>query len=85
MATVNPPQHSSHVCAPGEGDHVCHNHVVWQGEAWLVERMGKYHRTLEPGMNVLVPIIDKVYFLLLDMVLPLFAGEICSVSEGDCH
>ena len=31
-----------------------------QGEAWLVERMGKYHRTLEPGMNVLVPIIDKV-------------------------
>ena len=22
--------------------------------------MGRYHRTLEPGMNVLVPIIDKV-------------------------
>jgi len=36
---------------------------VPQGEAWLVERMGRYHRTLEPGMNVLVPIIDKVRYV----------------------
>ena len=26
--------------------------------------MGRYHRTLEPGMNVLVPIIDKVGWML---------------------
>lgn len=36
---------------------------VPQQEAWLVERMGKYHRTLEPGMNVLIPIIDKVRYV----------------------
>ena len=26
--------------------------------------MGRYHRTLEPGMNVLVPIIDKVVLII---------------------
>jgi len=36
---------------------------VPQQEAWIVERMGKYHKTLEPGMNVLVPLIDKVKYV----------------------
>ena len=26
----------------------------------VVERLGKYHRTLTPGLNLLVPIIDSV-------------------------
>jgi len=30
--------------------------------AWVVERMGKYHRTLDPGVNVLVPFIDKIKY-----------------------
>jgi regulator of protease activity HflC (stomatin/prohibitin superfamily) len=33
--------------------------VVRQAEVMLVERLGKYHRTLNPGINVLWPIIDK--------------------------
>ena len=32
-------------------------------EAWIVERMGKYHRMLEPGLNVLVPVMDKVKYV----------------------
>merc|ERR1719226_365705 len=32
---------------------------VPQQEAWVVERMGRYNRILEPGVNVLVPIVDK--------------------------
>merc|ERR1719189_479212 len=36
---------------------------VPQQEAWIVERMGKYHKTLEPGMNVLVPLMDKVKYV----------------------
>jgi regulator of protease activity HflC (stomatin/prohibitin superfamily) len=26
----------------------------------VVERLGKYHRTLQPGLNILIPVIDKV-------------------------
>lgn len=36
---------------------------VPQQEAWLVERMGKFHRILEPGMNVLIPVVDKVKYV----------------------
>ncbi len=36
---------------------------VPQQEAWVVERMGKYHRILEPGLNVLVPLLDKVKYV----------------------
>ncbi|XP_011302560.1 stomatin-like protein 2, mitochondrial [Fopius arisanus] len=36
---------------------------VPQQEAWIVERMGKFHRILDPGFNVLFPIIDKVKYV----------------------
>jgi regulator of protease activity HflC (stomatin/prohibitin superfamily) len=34
--------------------------VVPQQRMDIVERLGKYHRTLRPGLNVLVPFIDAV-------------------------
>jgi len=33
--------------------------VVRQAEVMLVERLGKYHKLLTPGVNILLPIIDK--------------------------
>ena len=33
--------------------------VVPQQEAWVVERFGKFHSVLEPGLNFIVPLIDK--------------------------
>ncbi len=33
---------------------------VPQGEEWTVERFGRYIRTLKPGMNFLIPFMDKV-------------------------
>ncbi|MCL4121450.1 UNVERIFIED_CONTAM: hypothetical protein GTU68_011700 [Idotea baltica] len=36
---------------------------VPQQEAWVVERMGKYDRILDPGVNFLLPIIDKVRYV----------------------
>jgi len=34
--------------------------IVPQSYAGLVERLGKYHRTLSPGPHLLVPIIDRM-------------------------
>ena len=34
--------------------------VVPQQNAWVVERLGKYHGTLTPGLNILVPFIDRL-------------------------
>ncbi|CAG0880107.1 unnamed protein product [Cyprideis torosa] len=36
---------------------------VPQQEAWVVERMGRYHRILQPGFNILVPILDKIKYV----------------------
>jgi regulator of protease activity HflC (stomatin/prohibitin superfamily) len=36
--------------------------VVPQQNAWVVERLGRYHATLEPGLNIIVPFIDRVAY-----------------------
>ena len=46
---------------------------VPQEEAWIVERMGKFHRILPPGLAILAPIIDKISYVqnLKEMALEL--------------
>jgi hypothetical protein len=34
--------------------------IVPQARAGVVERLGRYHRTLHPGLNLLTPFIDRV-------------------------
>ncbi|KAI9255419.1 hypothetical protein EDC94DRAFT_545491 [Helicostylum pulchrum] len=36
---------------------------VPQQEAWIVERMGKFDRMLEPGLNVLIPFLDRIRYV----------------------
>ena len=38
--------------------------IVPQARAGVVERLGRYHRTLTPGMTVLVPFVDRMRPLL---------------------
>jgi regulator of protease activity HflC (stomatin/prohibitin superfamily) len=34
--------------------------IVPQATAGIVERLGKYHKTLSPGLNLLVPFVDRM-------------------------
>jgi len=34
--------------------------IVPQGEEWIVERLGKFSRTLRPGLNLIIPYIDAI-------------------------
>jgi regulator of protease activity HflC (stomatin/prohibitin superfamily) len=34
--------------------------IVNQGNKALVERLGKYHKTLEPGPNLIIPFLDRI-------------------------
>jgi regulator of protease activity HflC (stomatin/prohibitin superfamily) len=36
--------------------------VVPQQNAWVVERLGKYHGTLLPGLNLVIPFIDNIAY-----------------------
>ena len=34
--------------------------IVPQGEEWVVEKLGKFSRTLQPGLNIIIPYVDNV-------------------------
>ncbi|HEY9191320.1 MAG TPA: SPFH domain-containing protein [Methyloversatilis sp.] len=52
--------------------------LVPQGEEWIVERLGKYFRTLHPGMSIIIPYIDRVPYKLVtkDIILDVQEQEV---------
>jgi len=36
--------------------------VVPQQRAWIVERVGRFHAVLQPGLNFVVPFVDRIAF-----------------------
>jgi regulator of protease activity HflC (stomatin/prohibitin superfamily) len=36
--------------------------IVPQQQAWVLEKLGKYDKVLEPGLNVIIPIIQRVAY-----------------------
>lgn len=40
-------------------------HVLWEYQRMVVLRLGRYHKTLEPGLHVTIPFFDTTY--LVDM------------------
>jgi regulator of protease activity HflC (stomatin/prohibitin superfamily) len=52
--------------------------IVPQGEEWIVERLGKYHGTLLPGLNIIIPYLDKIAYKLVtkDIILDVQEQEV---------
>lgn len=36
--------------------------IVPQQQAWIIERLGKYNATLEPGLTLILPFLDRVAY-----------------------
>jgi regulator of protease activity HflC (stomatin/prohibitin superfamily) len=57
--------------------------VVPQQHAWVVERLGKYHGTLSPGLNFLVPFVDKVAYRHSLKEIPLdVPSQVCITRDN---
>jgi regulator of protease activity HflC (stomatin/prohibitin superfamily) len=57
--------------------------VVPQQHAWVVERLGKYHGTLTPGLNFLVPFVDKVAYKHVLKEIPLdIPSQVCITRDN---
>ena len=57
--------------------------VVPQQNAWVVERLGKYHGTLTPGLNFLVPFIDRVAYKHSLKEIPLdVPSQVCITRDN---
>eukprot|EP00941_MAST-03F_sp_MAST-3F-sp1_P000216 g216.t1 len=37
--------------------------VVPQQKAWVVERLGKFHTVLDPGLHFLIPVVDRIAYV----------------------
>src|SRR5687768_1546653 len=57
--------------------------VVPQQNAWVVERLGKYHQTLTPGLNFLVPFVDRVAYKHSLKEIPLdVPSQVCITRDN---
>ena len=57
--------------------------VVPQQNAWIVERLGKFHEVLEPGLNVIIPFVDRVaYRHSLKEVPADVAEQVCITKDN---
>jgi regulator of protease activity HflC (stomatin/prohibitin superfamily) len=57
--------------------------VVPQQHAWVVERLGKYHASLTPGLNFLVPFVDKVAYKHSLKEIPLdVPSQVCITRDN---
>jgi regulator of protease activity HflC (stomatin/prohibitin superfamily) len=57
--------------------------VVPQQHAWVIERLGKYQRTLSPGLSILVPFVDKVAYKHILKEIPLdIASQVCITRDN---
>ncbi len=57
--------------------------VVPQQSAWVVERLGKYQATLGPGLNFLVPFVDRVAYRHSLKEIPLdVPSQVCITRDN---
>jgi regulator of protease activity HflC (stomatin/prohibitin superfamily) len=57
--------------------------IVPQQHAWVVERLGRYDRTLTPGLSLVLPILDRVAYKHSLKEVPLdVPSQVCITKDN---
>jgi len=57
--------------------------IVPQQHAWVVERLGRFHAVLAPGLNFVLPFIDRVAYKHVLMEIPLdVPSQVCITRDN---
>ena len=57
--------------------------IIPQARAAVLERLGRYHRTLEPGLNLIIPFFDKVAYVHSLKEVPLDVPEQVCITKDN--
>ena len=57
--------------------------IVPQQSAWVVERLGRFQGTLEPGLNLIIPFFDKVAYVHSLKEVPLDVPEQVCITKDN--
>lgn len=57
--------------------------IVPQQQAWIVERLGRYHATLGSGMQLIVPIMDRVAYRFDMREIPMDVPEQVCITKDN--
>ncbi len=57
--------------------------VVPQQSAWVVERLGKFHAVLQPGLNIIIPFFDRVAYRHSLKEVPLDVSEQVCITRDN--
>ncbi|MCR4305296.1 MAG: paraslipin [Gallionella sp.] len=57
--------------------------VVPQQNSWVVERLGRFHASLLPGLNIVIPFIDRVAYKHMLKEVPLdVPSQVCITKDN---
>ncbi|GAP37053.1 stomatin-like protein [Piscinibacter sakaiensis] len=57
--------------------------IVPQQHAWVVERLGRYHATLEPGLKLVLPFVDRIAYKHSLKEVPLdVPSQVCITKDN---
>jgi regulator of protease activity HflC (stomatin/prohibitin superfamily) len=57
--------------------------IVPQQHAWVMERLGRYHATLTPGLNIVLPFIDRIAYKHVLKEIPLeVPSQVCITRDN---
>jgi len=57
--------------------------IVPQQQAWIVERLGRYHATLGSGMQLIVPVMDRVAYRFDMREIPMDVPEQVCITKDN--
>jgi regulator of protease activity HflC (stomatin/prohibitin superfamily) len=57
--------------------------VVPQQNSWVIERLGRFHAALSPGLNIVIPFIDRVAYKHMLKEVPLdVPSQVCITRDN---
>jgi regulator of protease activity HflC (stomatin/prohibitin superfamily) len=57
--------------------------IVPQQSAWVVERVGRFHGTLEPGLRLIIPFVDRIAYIHSLKEVPLDVPEQVCITKDN--